>query len=377
MTLIIAKNKALFAFLVFSLVLLTVIPVSFAVEDSWVTKAPMWDAREGLGVAVVDGKIFAIGGYSLHVQNKFVGTIEVYDPDSDTWSYPKPLVPGYKGGYRAPMPTPRSRFAVAVVDDKIYCIGGWSANNETAVTEVYDPKTNTWEIKSSMHIARYDITANVVDGKIYVIGGIYLKGEGHGYVALTEVYDPATDCWTLDAPIPNAVGAYASTVVDNKIYIFGGHNGKNLTQIYDPQTGNWSFGAEMLFSTYYAAAAKTTDVMAPELVYVLGGTGGGVGRGTNQIYNPKNDSWRIGTPMPTTRISLAVAVIDDTIYTIGGDRHPSFRWRSSIIPVCCAVTEQYIPLDYIPEFSSWVVLPLFLVVTLLVVAVKWKAFRPT
>ena len=354
-----------FCFLTFS------VPITLAVEDSWITKASMWEAREGLEVAVVGGKIFAIGGYSLHVQNTFVGTIEVYDPASDTWSYPKPLLPGYKGGYRAPMPTPRSHFAVAVVNDKIYCIGGWSAKNETAVTEVYDPQANSWEIKASMHYARADITANVVDGKIYVIGGIYAKGKGYGSLGVTEVYDPATDCWTFETPIPTAVGAYSSAVVDNKICIFGGHYGENLTQIYDTQTGNWSFGAEMLYDTYYAAAAKTTELMAPELVYVLGGTGGGVGRGTTQIYDPKNDSWRLGTSMSTTRISLAVAVIDDTIYAIGGVKQPS------IIPVCCKVNEQYIPLDYIPEFSSWVVVPLFLVVSFVVVVVKGKVFRPT
>jgi hypothetical protein len=34
----------------------------WAVEDSWVSKAPMQEARSGLGVAVVDDCLYAIGG---------------------------------------------------------------------------------------------------------------------------------------------------------------------------------------------------------------------------------------------------------------------------------------------------------------------------
>jgi hypothetical protein len=48
---------------------------------------------------------------------------------------------------------------------------------------------------------------------------------------------------------------------------------------------------------------KTADIMVPELVYVLGGTGAGVRRKTNQIYNAKYDSWKFFASMPTNRIS--------------------------------------------------------------------------
>jgi N-acetylneuraminic acid mutarotase len=60
-------------------------PVSAAglVENSWATKAPMQQARNSLGVVAVDNKIYAIGGYTA--DSKIVGINEQYDPKTDTW----------------------------------------------------------------------------------------------------------------------------------------------------------------------------------------------------------------------------------------------------------------------------------------------------
>ena len=125
----------------------------------------------------------------------------------------------------------------------------------------------------------------MVDGKIYVMGDLPTGG-GYGYWFLTEVCDPESDSWTLETPIPTAVAFYAFAVVNNKIYIFGGHNGKNFTQIYDPQTGNWSFGAQMSYSETYIAAGATTCLKSPQRIYVLGGTSSVI----NQIYDSENES---------------------------------------------------------------------------------------
>jgi len=57
-------------------------PVFAAIADSWVSKAPMHEARGGLGIAVVDDEIYALGGYQG--SGPCLSTNEEYDPATDT-----------------------------------------------------------------------------------------------------------------------------------------------------------------------------------------------------------------------------------------------------------------------------------------------------
>jgi len=336
------------------------LPIAGAVEeDSWMTLEPMPTARSGLGVTVVDGKIYAIGG----TNGSLLGTNEMYDPVTDTWTT------------KTPMPTPRSSFAIAVYQNKIYVIGGMVALLvNTGVNEVYDPLTDTWETKSGMPEQRDGFCANVVNDKIYLISGYFTPLPPYHNSDKNYVYDPANDSWTTKAPIPTGVGGYASAVVDNKIYVIGGrsimyYSGTdliyNLTQIYDPETDTWSYGASIPVPVYGAGAGATTSVLAPKRIYVLGGdTSPGPNLGyTNltQVYDPETDVWTTGTPMLAPRYGVSVAVVNDTLYAIGGYNDD---------PDQVAENEQYIPLGYIPEFPSWIILPLLFVATLMVIICK-------
>jgi N-acetylneuraminic acid mutarotase len=210
----------LFLFLSFSLSTIMV-PCVLGAEDSWTSKEPMQEARASLGVAGVNGRIYAIGGYNSQIdgQTHFYGTInatEEYDPATNSWTE------------KAQMLTPRASFAIAVYENRIYVIGGYikltsgSSSQLTNITEVYDPAADTWETRASTPVARDGAEANVVDCKIYVIGGYDENGEPSD---LNMIYDPATDSWTTKEPMPTAIGNYASAVMNNKIYVISGRSG--------------------------------------------------------------------------------------------------------------------------------------------------------
>jgi hypothetical protein len=344
------KYAFLFVLLsLFSLVLPSFsMPLVIAVEDYWATLKPMPLASSGLKVAVVNDRIYAIGGnaYGIALNNN-----NEYDPVTDTWAL------------KMKMPTARAFFGIAVWQNKIYCIGGRKYDGLTGVNEVYDPATDTWENKSSMPTPRFSVVANVVGEKIYVIGGA--PGVKSNPTNLNEVYDPATDTWETKAPIPDPKSAYNSAVVDNKIYVIG-----DLTQIYDPETNIWSLG-EPPPTLINGAVCATTGLHAPKRIYLLGGNlPHGNTTNLNQIYNPEDNTWTVGTPMTYDRAGLAIANVNDTLYALGGSH---LRWYDTpVSPQDVAFNEHYVPLGYIPEFPSWLILSLFLTVTLVAALIKKK-----
>jgi len=323
-------------------------------EDSWEVKTPMQVARGGLGVAVVNGKIYAIGGSTesgitpdnlgadYKAKGWIVGTNEEYDPATDTWIF------------KMPMPTPRYNFAIVAYQNKIYCIGGASNFQPprtilSGVNEVYDPSTDTWETKASLPIPRSGLQANLVNGKIYLIGGL-----PNG--TLNEVYDPATDTWSMKTSMPTKASYYASSVFDDKIYVIGGYGSGKLTQVYDPKTDVWSRGSNSSLSVTDGAAGATDGVMASKRIYVLGVLNFLYQDAPpNRIYNPKIDAWTLGAAVPTNRLRFGVAVVNDKLYAIGGTVR-KYEPLGDVIYTATpsAVNEQYTPIGYGTPDPSYV-----------------------
>jgi len=324
------KSLALLLILVLTTAafMITAEPVLSSAEtvgNSWSAKTPMPQPACGARAAVVNGKIHVIGN-SIHY---------VYDPATDDWVA------------KEPMPTERLYFGIAVCQNKIYAIGGgyWDADVgwvTSNVTEVYDPATDSWESKTPMPTGRMSLSASAVDGKIYLIAGE--TGGPSSIVALNEVYDVANDSWTTKKPIHYPVDSYASAVVDGKIYVISGFEGLyhgtlvDYTQIYDPTTDSWSMGASLPESLRDGAAGATTGTLAPKRIYVIGGGPEMVALNLTQVYDPENDSWTMGAQMPTARGWLAVAVVNDLIYAIGGSPYV----MGSALPT----NEQYVPFGF-------------------------------
>ena len=150
-------------------------------QSSWTAMEPMPTARGDFGAAVVNGKIYAIGG--LNGNNLPVSAVEEFDPQTDGWTS------------KMPMPTPRSDFAIAVYLNKIYVIGGTVGTGFVGNNEVFDPISNSWETKASMPMPRADLSANVVNDTIYLIGGKKYSSTPplSAVTTINEAYYPAND----------------------------------------------------------------------------------------------------------------------------------------------------------------------------------------
>jgi hypothetical protein len=202
-------------------------------ESSWVDKAPLPTARAYAGAAAVDGKIYVVGGRTERIPTYGFGANEMYDPATDSWTQ------------KAPMPSQRGLFGITVFEGKIYCIGGESYNHpgtETVGTvEVYNPTTDTWETKAQMPTARLRPQLNVVHGKIYALGGIGTPNVNEAYDPATDAWTTKTGIPSSSAP---DIYTGVSTAFNNQIYWFTKEgNGVNLqlhARLYNPAKNTWT-----------------------------------------------------------------------------------------------------------------------------------------
>ena len=105
------------------------------------------------------------------------------------------------------MGTARVHLALAVLDGKLYAVGGVGDVFLSSV-ERYDPATNAWEEVAPMMAARVNLAAAALDGKLYVVGG----NTEIEALSSVERYDPATNAWEAAAPLTTARSSHGITV---------------------------------------------------------------------------------------------------------------------------------------------------------------------
>ena len=243
-----------------NVVILSAVEEYDRVTDKWIKKTDMPTPRQNLSTSVVDGKIYAIGGWG---NNRELSTVEEYDPVADKWTQ------------KADIPTSRQAFSTSVANGRIYAIGGWRLGGGLAVVEEYDPARDIWDGKADLPAPRLNLSTSMVNGKIYAIGG--LAGNLDKSVPTVEEYDPVTDKWTKKADMAIARTLLSTSVVDGKIYSIGGYIrviGRGFDTVvttveeYDPMTDKWLKKNDMPTARYWLSSSAINGK-----VYAIGGIG--------------------------------------------------------------------------------------------------------
>lgn len=273
--------------------------------------------RTEAAAAALDGKIYAVGGFEKpnlgNVMNfAITRSVEMYDPAMDRWTS------------KAPLPVGLHHVGIGVVQGRLYVIGGYAQSafsvwNPVATVYAYDPDTDNWTERAPMPTARGALSVTGHDGKLYAIGGYDRKGNN----AQVEVYDPVQNVWTTAAPLPTPRDHLATATVAGKIYAIGGrvdgdysHN-LAVTERYDPATDRWVRVADLP-----TARSGITAAVVAGSIYVIGGEGAAGTFNENEAYDPVGDTWQRMAPMPTARHGLGSAVIQGRIYVISGGPTP-------------------------------------------------------
>ena len=149
---------------------------------------------QGLAMVADGRRLYRLGGFTakndsgddqdLYSQ----ASAAAFDPESGEWTELPPL------------PEPRSSHDAAVLDGKLYVAGGWSMQGDADAvwhdtvwrldTAADSP---TWELATKAPFKRRALAVAAHDGKLYVVGGM---NEDGGPTPKVGVFDPANGEWS-------------------------------------------------------------------------------------------------------------------------------------------------------------------------------------
>jgi N-acetylneuraminic acid mutarotase len=271
---------------------------------TWTALPALPKARSELGAAVANGRLVALGGVS---SGQVLRSVSTFDPMTKTWS-------GLPD-----MATARHGMAVAAVKRSVYAIGGSTAiGDQQAITsaEVLElPARKTqpappWRSLPDAPTGRLMMASAVLNNKIWIIGGL------RNGVALqtVESYEPRTGIWAPGPALPVPLHHAAAVAYRGEVVVLGGTtdniaDGSN--QVFALRSGNWV----ELPTLRHGRAAPAAAVVGDKLV-VVGGQNGNQLVGQTEIFD--GTSWKDAADLPTPREHLA-AVSDGTyVYALGG-----------------------------------------------------------
>jgi hypothetical protein len=289
-----------------------------------------WRFEPSAPRAPVEGSAVAIGPviYATNGERPYnLHTVLAYDTRSRTWSEPT----------RSPVGLNHSQ--AATYRGNLYLAGGYLEGEEaTDSLWRYNPRSNRWKELPPMRLARGAAGAAVVGDKLYVAGGapqtfgVSVTG-GSPYGRL-EIYDFKTETWDLgpDMPVPRhhtvAVG------LDGKLYVAGGRAGlldlnndsppSNEFDRYDPAKGAWERLPHLPLGVGFAGITS-----AAGKVVVVGGEnqahwedGGGWATPSAWAFDPNDDRWQRLPDLNIERRGFGAATVGGRIYALMGSYCP-------------------------------------------------------
>jgi len=200
----------------------------------------------------------------------------------------------------------------------------------------WDTVDEVWkEIEPVPGPGRLASTAQVVDGRIYVIGGYTVGEDGSEHsVPDVNVYDPTTGLWSraADIPVPTddaVAGVWQETHV---VLVSGWHDDGNVSdvQIFDPASDEWTEATAIAGAPVFG---HTGTIVGNQIVYVDGvalvearprfALDGSTWSGRLDAEAPSSIDWERGTRHPGAPLYRAAGgSVGSLAIFVGGSSNP-------------------------------------------------------
>jgi hypothetical protein len=184
--------------------------------------------------------------------------------------------------------------------DPLNTLGNWHT-----LTSTNDPE------------ARHENAFVQVGNKFYLLGGRGIKN--------VNIYDPATDSWTIGAKTPVEMNHFQAIEYKGLVYVMGAFMGSFPHEkpvpniyIYNPVTDQWIKGPEIPENRRRGSAGAF--VYRDKFYLVCGVIDGHYGGHVAWFdeYNPATNSWTVLPDAPRARDHFQAAIIEDKVYAAAG-----------------------------------------------------------
>jgi uncharacterized protein (TIGR03437 family) len=249
---------------------------------------------------LANGKVLVVGGINvISPCCTNTGIAELYDPAAGQWS-----------ATGSPSTPRANHIAVRLHNGKVLIASGNGSpfSNILNSAEIYDPETGNWSAAGNLNVARQSPRATLLaDGRVLVTGGLVVVGNTAVFSNTAEVYDPATNAWTPTAPMNSARVLHTVTLLPNgKVLAAGGSAAgfntilQRTAELFDPATNAWTLTGELTTPRM----THTTTLLANGKTLL---TGGATANGANiinnaELYDPATGQWTATGGMSTPRV---------------------------------------------------------------------------
>ncbi|XP_042202816.1 kelch-like protein 18 [Callorhinchus milii] len=255
---------------------LNVVEVFDPIANRWERCQPMGSQRSRVGVAMVNGLLYAIGGFDGQSR---LSTVEVYNPESESWTRV------------ASMATRRSAMGTAVMDGHIYVCGGYDGICSLSSVECYSPEADKWAEVTPMSACRSASGVSVFEGRIYVSGG----HDGLQIFNTVEYYNQHTAAWYPVSSMFNKRCRHGAAALGSQMYVCGGYDGSGFlsaAEVYSSASDQWS-----LITTMSTRRSRVSLVPNCGRLYAIGGYDGQSNLSSVEMYDSESNRWSFMAPM--------------------------------------------------------------------------------
>jgi non-specific serine/threonine protein kinase len=216
------------------------------------------------------------------------------------------------------MPTPRQNMVSTVLDGTVWVLGGLGKGSKGSPrVEGYDPVINGWKAGPDLPAPLHHEMAVTYKDEAVVMGGWIPKGSDPSAEVSDRVFALRGGRWEELPSLNRPRAAGAAAVVGDQIVVAGGQADGRLvatTEVFDGK--RWRVGANIPTPREHTAA-----VSDGHFLYVVGGRALSPDKNSAALerYDPATDKWQRLPDMPTSRGGLGAAIARGHLLAVGGE----------------------------------------------------------